>query len=381
MRTEMKRMSKGDILCRQHETANKMFVLRDGAVGVYVNQTDEPPPPDDITGKGKKIAELNESGTVIGEAGLFLARRTASLVIERDGTRVEYVDLDKDGAQRLIMRNPQMGLTLCRSLALHLRSLDNHIRQVGDNASEACRIYDRLSLDLYRLGLQIKREEGWQLQEVYRVLRGSEPFKYGKKLHDRQRRTETLFGINPGAHAPGEMGFRAGEIICREGELGRQVYLVRAGELEVRIGSTEIGRVGAGEMAGEIAVLLKESPHRVARLVAATDVTLLVVPVTEFNKLILDKPELLIVIAQSIAKRLENTNLLVCNGNSTMDELLCKLAGKRNSVASLADKLSTMLFACEEAERYRQTVDRIAEDARHLREDCQRRHRHLMAEG
>jgi CRP-like cAMP-binding protein len=75
-------------------------------------------------------------------------------------------------------------------------------------------------------------------------------------------------------HAP------AGDTIVREGEPGRDYYLVVDGEVEVRAGGRTVARARAGDGFGEIA-LLRDVP-RTATVVAVTDVELAVLGPADF---------------------------------------------------------------------------------------------------
>jgi hypothetical protein len=47
----------------------------------------------------------------------------------------------------------------------------------------------------------------------------------------------------------------AGELLIRRGEVGDRLYLVLSGLMQVRIGTRELGRIGSGHTAGEMAIL------------------------------------------------------------------------------------------------------------------------------
>jgi MFS family permease len=65
---------------------------------------------------------------------------------------------------------------------------------------------------------------------------------------------------------------RPGDVIIREGEPGNRFYVIDRGQVAVTAGGTPVGRRGAGEYVGEIA-LLRDVP-RTATVTAVTEVTL-----------------------------------------------------------------------------------------------------------
>jgi CRP-like cAMP-binding protein len=73
---------------------------------------------------------------------------------------------------------------------------------------------------------------------------------------------------------------RAGETIVRQGETGRDYYLIESGEVEVQLDGRAITTSGPGEGFGEIA-LVQDVP-RTATVVARTDVELARVASADF---------------------------------------------------------------------------------------------------
>jgi len=88
--------------------------------------------------------------------------------------------------------------------------------------------------------------------------------------------------------------FKAGEVICREGDPGQEAYVIHGGTVDIRrqINGTErvLGRLGEGELVGEMA-LFRKAP-RSADLVAASDVELLVITYERLEWLIRNRTQL-----------------------------------------------------------------------------------------
>lgn len=70
------------------------------------------------------------------------------------------------------------------------------------------------------------------------------------------------------ASAASERDFAAGETVISEGDFGHCLFLVEAGTADVSIDGRSVGRVGPGDVIGEVAVLA--SGRRTASVVAAS---------------------------------------------------------------------------------------------------------------
>ena len=75
-----------------------------------------------------------------------------------------------------------------------------------------------------------------------------------------------------------------GAVLCHEGKLGREAFIILSGEVEVSRGSEHLATLGAGSVVGEMA-LLGHSP-RTATVTAAGDVEALVMSAQEFASLL-----------------------------------------------------------------------------------------------
>ena len=91
-----------------------------------------------------------------------------------------------------------------------------------------------------------------------------------------------------------ERRFLAGQVLCREGEVGSEVFILISGKVRVwlsRAGQTQVlSEQGAGVCIGEMAVL--DRAPRAANVTAIADVRALSIPGDGFRGLILERPEL-----------------------------------------------------------------------------------------
>jgi CRP-like cAMP-binding protein len=96
------------------------------------------------------------------------------------------------------------------------------------------------------------------------------------------------------------VAFGDGDVLCEEGKLGREAFVVVGGEVEVSRGDEHLATLGPGAVVGELA-LLGYGP-RTATVTAAGPVEALVMSAQEFASL-LAEPEVADEVHRVVAER------------------------------------------------------------------------------
>jgi CRP-like cAMP-binding protein len=99
-----------------------------------------------------------------------------------------------------------------------------------------------------------------------------------------------------------ETDVAAGRDLIRQGESGREFFIVVAGEAEVRRDGEVIATRGPGSFFGETALLLDQP--RNASVAAATDMTIEVITRHDFKRLLDENPDLHAPLLEATARRL-----------------------------------------------------------------------------
>jgi len=103
--------------------------------------------------------------------------------------------------------------------------------------------------------------------------------------------------------------FPAGQVLCRQGEIGRAAFIIIDGEADVIVdaetGPLTVASVGRNDFVGEIAILCDVT--RTATVQARTDLTALVIAKDQFFRMITECPQMAIEIMRVLALRLERT--------------------------------------------------------------------------
>lgn len=94
----------------------------------------------------------------------------------------------------------------------------------------------------------------------------------------------------------------AGTVLCKEGERGREFFVIIEGEAEVTRGGKHLATIGSGEFFGEIALL--ERVVRTATVTATTPLRFFVVSDSAFSSFVATDPSIERKLLRTLARRL-----------------------------------------------------------------------------
>ena len=102
-----------------------------------------------------------------------------------------------------------------------------------------------------------------------------------------------------------DLDFPAGSVLCKEGERGREFFVIIEGEAEVTRGGKHLATIGSGEFFGEIALL--DSVARTATVTATTPLRFFVVSDSAFRSVLATDPSIESKLLRTLARRLLST--------------------------------------------------------------------------
>ncbi len=104
------------------------------------------------------------------------------------------------------------------------------------------------------------------------------------------------------AKASDELTLPAGKVLCEEGAVGREAFVIVEGTAEVRRNDKKIATLGAGTCVGELA-LLDHGP-RTATVTATSELQVLVLGAREFASLLDEVPAIAHKVLKGMASRI-----------------------------------------------------------------------------
>jgi CRP-like cAMP-binding protein len=104
------------------------------------------------------------------------------------------------------------------------------------------------------------------------------------------------------AHIADELDLPAGKVMAKEGDRGREFFVLIEGEADVTKGDRSINTMKKGDFFGEIALVTKMP--RTASVTATTDVRVLVITERDFGALLKRSPDVGRGVAEALAERI-----------------------------------------------------------------------------
>ncbi len=100
--------------------------------------------------------------------------------------------------------------------------------------------------------------------------------------------------------------FEKGAYIVTEGELGRELFVIVSGEVDVVAGGEKVDVITEGGYFGEMAII--DSQPRSADVIARTDLTLLKMGMEDFHEILKQQEQVAIGVIKVLNRRIRNLN-------------------------------------------------------------------------
>jgi CRP/FNR family transcriptional regulator, cyclic AMP receptor protein len=102
------------------------------------------------------------------------------------------------------------------------------------------------------------------------------------------------------------LSVKAGTVLTRQGEVGREFFVISSGKVEVSVDGDVVATIGPGDFVGELSIL--DGGPRTATVTCLTDVELEVLTRAEFSQLLDDSPTLTRRLLVGVANRLREAD-------------------------------------------------------------------------
>lgn len=110
------------------------------------------------------------------------------------------------------------------------------------------------------------------------------------------------------ASATDDLKVESGTVLCREGRLGREFFVIVDGEADVTKGGRRLATRSGGEFVGEIALL--STRKRTATVTATTPLRCFVLTQSAFQRVLEENPSVQIKVMKALAERIAADDVL-----------------------------------------------------------------------
>ena len=321
---------------------------------------------------------------LFGEIEALMGQPPGFSVFALDPSSIEPVPADnRDALQHVFARDPRVGVCACISFARYMKQFFSYFAGIAREEVEL-EAFIRATARDYMAGVNelagivcpalndpdLGAAKGHRAYETAReILRQA----------DLKRNTNASVACGVVSYVGKDVKmqtFKAGSLLCKEGTIGDKLFIIAEGSAEVITsgGSPNIRIDTPGSIVGEIAVFLNldaEVPdmRRTADVVCATDLTAIVVHLSQVEEFFLKQPEIMTRMLMAMVNRSENTQKLCDNSERLLKDLLYKKLGilleglnaMAKRLSDRHDKISLARPAAFFAQRARAAYNRFKE--------------------
>lgn len=324
-------LNEGEVLCKQGDVSAEIYILQDGKLEVFVR---------DKRGRDKKISEITEKNSIIGEIGAILKQPRSATIRAAAHSVVQPIDVKKKALDETILSQPKLGLSISLNLSKYIKDTNARLGLYTQFLNAIRKTVDDHLLYFY----QKSKEVGDLYDQTH--------FGWAKTIYDKTK-SHICYGMGEGVSkgqdvvssappppppaptegAPALAGgkeFKAGETLCREGEEGREIFILQTGTLEIQIGGRKVAEIkDRGAVIGEVAVLAgyasRKFENRSASIIAREPSTVIVIDGSKLEAVITANPQLILFITKVLSERLPGTNASLLNADDQIKKYMAML--------------------------------------------------------
>lgn len=324
-------LNAGDTLCKQGDVSTEIYILQAGKLEVFMR---------DKRGRDKKISEIMEKNSIIGEIGAVLKQPRSATIRAADHCVIQTIDVKKKALDETILASPRLGLSISLNLARYIKDTNIRLGAYTKFLNDTRAFIDEYLMYFY------------QKSKFFGDLFDQTHYAWAKSVYDKTK-SHICFGMGEGVSrgqavvsapppppppAPtetppnmaGGREFKPGEALCKEGEEGKEIFILQSGNLEVQIGGRRVAEIkDKGAVIGEVAVLVgyatRKFENRSASITAREPSTVVVIDGSKLEAVISANPQLILFVTKVLSERLPGTNASLLNTDDQIKKYLALL--------------------------------------------------------
>lgn len=310
-------LNPGDTLCKQGEFSTEIYILQEGHLEVFIR---------DKRGRDKTISEISAKHAIFGEFGAILKKPRSATIRATKHSVVQKIAVQNNALDDTILSQPKLGMSISMNLARYIKETNVRLSQytqfLGDlrkTADSALLYYFQKSKSLGDLYEQ--HRQPW-IKTIFDKSKSHVCFSMGEAVGRGQDPIpDDPAQSAPSAHTapeiPPDLGegkeYPAGVTLGKEGEEGREIFILQNGALEIQVGGRKMAEVKEpGAVIGEVAVLAgyasKKFEARTGTILAREPSTVVKIEASKLDSIVTSNPPIILFITKVLSSRLAGTN-------------------------------------------------------------------------
>ncbi|HON55590.1 MAG TPA: cyclic nucleotide-binding domain-containing protein, partial [bacterium] len=348
---------------------HKVYILNKGKIRLFIRAGNKECP----------LYILDEPNTIFGivENVLDVKRLIAAQTIDDDNI-ITPIEIWGRKLFDTVTVNPKLGLQLAIFQAVALQKTNAQLTNLSKTLNEIKNKTNELCINYYEAceainELNNKYKYPW-LKAIYEQARQSLIYQYGNSA---KAGKDVLDEMAPEAQQKIAASvekenlenttskvYKAGEVLCNEGELGKEMYILLDGELSVYVNNNKVAEITKkGEVIGEIAVLLgiktKTFEKRTATVKVKKDAKIVSIPAAKIIEVISKDPKIIVHTLKTLSERIPESYNKLTEIYDKMDKAI-NLMNPRAATSATCPKAYQQLIALiEQKSNDREKVDSI----------------------
>ncbi|PKK89510.1 MAG: hypothetical protein CVV64_13950 [Candidatus Wallbacteria bacterium HGW-Wallbacteria-1] len=353
----LKNFMDGDFICLQGEESSSIFILKNGALEIIINDIPDGEPLTaplslkEVERKGKSVAVIKTPGTTIGEIGAILGTPRTASVKAVGSTSISIVGVKGNGLEKSIFAQPRLGLNIASTLVSRigtnsqkLYNAEKSLADLQDKLDFCYRAYMTICQDL---GTAVVSTGDVLLKDIHEYAKNSSLYSLGRARSGRNRLDE----VGSGGHLTIAQDFSTqnvitldpGETLFMEGDTGDKLFILNSGRIGIYRGQRRVGTIeGRGELVGEVESILGYAKGafgpRTETARGAMTSQLIVIRADRLETLMTGDPGLMVHVVKCLARRVPESNTAMVAAREVLRTTISKL-----SVAQEFEHLSAMM--------------------------------------
>jgi len=292
----------------------KIYILTKGSLRLFLKSS--------LTDNEYPLYTVAEPGAIFGIVENVLSlKRILTVKSASDETDVNVIDMTGKNLTVTVQSNPKLGLQFAINLALRLKttnaqltSMSKILNDIRANTNNLCVQYYDICEEINQLNA--KFQFPW-LKAIYEQGKINLIYKYGSSakagkdvLEEMVEARKNLIGAveKENLETSGAKVYKPGDVVCVEGEIGKEMFILLDGELSVYVNNNKVAEIiKKGEILGEIAVLLglrtKSFEKRTATVKVKKDAKILSIPFDKIFEVINKDPKVIVHIMKTLSER------------------------------------------------------------------------------